>query len=467
MSNFNKKQKLPPIAYIFFATLIVILLKIFLPQTSACDLKTKDNLSCGEESIFNNPNTLKQEGIEAYRQKDFNLAAIKFDQDFKQNQDPESFLYYNNSIAKQSNQNQVFTIAVVIPLNNDTKSLSKTMLKATAQYQSEYNQNNSQKMVILIANDGNDIDVNQQAQKVAKALVAKKDNLVAVIGHYASRVSITVKPIYDQKLVFLSAHTTSSALINQGKDTFFFRVTNTTQAQAVKLIDYLKQQGHKKIAVFVSPRAFSASFYDDFTAKWRELGNEYQIVKQSKLENNPSILNDVTEAQNKGATAMVVCPDVNPQEGNQKDNTDILLSNSNQLLIGGCNTLNALFYTEEITQGIEQGTLNLVVTSPLYPNLEVQDKYKQLWGSYQGVDLTRYALSYDAVKTVADAVLELKNQNKKVNTIELQKILANNFKTKSITGEPITLRGSERVENTAAIVTPCQANANCDWQKIQ
>ncbi len=256
MSNSHKKAKLPPITYIFLAILTVIFFKIFIPETSACDLKTKDNLSCGEESILNNSSTLKQEGIKLYSKGDFAQAAIKFDQDFKQNKDSESFIYYQNSIIKQSNQKEFFTIAVVIPLNSDTKSLSETMLKATAQYQSEYNQNNSYKMVILIANDGNDIDVNQQAQKVAKALVAKKDNLVAVVGHYASRVSITVKPIYDQKLVFLSAHTSSSELINQGDDTFFFRVVNTTQAQAVKLIDYLKQQGHKKIALFVSPRAW-------------------------------------------------------------------------------------------------------------------------------------------------------------------------------------------------------------------
>ncbi len=64
--------------------------------------------------------------------------------------------------------------------------------------------------------------------------------------------------------------------------------------------------------------AFSASFYDDFTAKWSELGDEYQIVKQSKLEDNPTIINDLTQSQNNGATAMVVCPDVNPEQNNQK-----------------------------------------------------------------------------------------------------------------------------------------------------
>lgn len=481
--TFNElKSKIMKLKYRFLILVLIVPLILvirynlpwskFFPQTlSACDLKPEDIwFSCGEKAIFkDNENINKQKGIEAYANDNYQEALNLFDQAWRETKHPEILIYLNNSKLKrdQITNDKIITIAVAIPLNyKDTykKDLSEAILKGIAQKQDEFNkENHPWKLQILIANDGDNPD-DRQAQKVADKLVTK--DIIAVMGHYASRVTKQVKPIYrNHQIVLLSGHSGSYDLFQPGDDTFFFRVVNNTEQQAAKVIEYL-QKNHQKVALFTVSREFSKSFYERFKKQWVNLTKNYKIVHETFLEKDKSINTEVEQSIKNGASAIVLCPDVKSNDKEISNTKKVIENNNNQLLIAGCNTLYHLHYNEIIDSQTNQGK-KIVIAVFWIPDNNAKKVFRDFWEEDpEKVDLMRYGLSYDAMQVLTDATNKLFEKGKKLSSIELQQILTNKFETNGLTGK-ITLKGSERLENiTGMIERYCESENVCKWRRI-
>lgn len=464
-------------------TVLVIDLFSVSNKIPACQLTEKEEwLSCGEKTILKTENDqdqeLKNEGIKYYKQRKYEQAVKSFDAAFEKTKDPEALIFKNNALLKtaKERENQIITIAVAIPLsknelNVDTRYLNKNILEAVAQKQNEFNNpdnKNQWKLQVLIANDGNDPGKDNdpgQAKKVAEQLVER--DIIAVMGHYASRVTKTVSETYaPNKIVFLSAHSGSSTLTTKMDNTFFFRVVNETEQQTNKLAEYLKESGHKKLSKYGSERSYSASFIEDFTKKWNSFGSEYKFVEESKndLEDPINVSDTLTKAINEGASAIILCPDVNTKGTESNTTKEVISKNNNQLLIAGCNPLYHRYYFDTINWFNKN---NLVVSLFWYPDEETKKKYRDFWGNEKEQDVMRYALAYDAMQVLIDATSKLFEEQKTPNSLELQKILVDNFKTNGLTGE-ISLKGSERKEDIISIIKhECQSTGNCKWMKVE
>lgn len=478
---------------------VLSLLGISLPITPkitpACELKPEDKLlSCGEKPITSGEESVtgtnKQEGIRAYASQHYDDAVSFLEDAWNKTKDAETLIYLNNAKLYSTGvkKDKIFTIAVVIPHDTsedilNTKYLSKNILEGVAKEQKEFNEHSTNwKLQILIANDGNDPE---QGKQVANQLV--KRDIIAVMGHYSSRVTMSVKSIYEEhKIVLLSASSASSDLSNRGEDTFFFRVINTTEYQSEQLAEYLKNKGYKKLALFAVHRrkvksngrqekfGVSDAFHLDFTEQWLSFGSEYQIVYDADLDPAPDtnikdekVAEQLKKANQKQAEAIVLCPDVKePIILRAKELIDL---NEGKLLISGCSTLNHKYYSENINPLYYH---KLIIAAWQDDEKFIKD-YEGFWLSKHSeeyskkYDVSRYALAYDAIKVLIDAINQLKKERIKPSSSELQKILTEpTFTTQGLTGK-ISFRGSERAEKTIKIVKQnCpkpDSNDGCKW----
>jgi branched-chain amino acid transport system substrate-binding protein len=144
--------KIPPILWFSIAT--------FLGLTSFNIIRSYGNpnqtyFSGGNNQlILDVSNADKKQGIESFKQGDYDEAAKYFKASLNQQKnDPETLIYLNNAIAK----NKGLKIAVVVPIDSNL-NVAQEMLRGVAQAQDEINQRseiNGQKLVVVIADDGN------------------------------------------------------------------------------------------------------------------------------------------------------------------------------------------------------------------------------------------------------------------------------------------------------------------------
>lgn len=414
-----------------------------------------DHLSCGEE-ILTPASTIpeKQEGIEAYAAGDYDKAVdLLILAREKEPSDPEVLIYLNN--ARISAQKvKAFTIAVAVPISsNPDKALE--ILRGVAQVQNEVNQGkkiNGTALKVLIADDANNPT---QTRQIADAL-ADQSNILAVVGHYASEITLAARDIYEQRqLVSISPGSTSANLPRPG-DKFFFRTVPTVRVYAQKLASYLIDQArHKKVAIFYNPRSdFSKSFYDQFMASFP--GSERQVVEVEAFDLSDPFFKAraaIDEAQNKGATAVVIIPDGGTSRYSLMNTTKLIKANQGRLWIAGPDTL----YSPETLLVGQDAVDRLVVTVPWIamesPNPDFTEAAQTLWG---GKVSSRTSLSYDAARVLIKALETTTSPNR----LDVQHALSTPaFEVKGATGEisflPNGDRRQTRVELAKVVPSKC------------
>jgi eukaryotic-like serine/threonine-protein kinase len=437
------------------------------PPPTTCDSTLGDHLSCGEESLFKG--TLlppKKEGIDAFKKGNYSQAVKLLTQARQQKpSDAETLIYLNNArLAEQ--QTEVYTIAVIAPLETRPKQGMEILL-GVAQAQDEINRKKiyGKGLRIVIADDANKPE---QAKNVAESLV-KKSELLGVIGHYTSEISLSVLDIYQRhNLVLISYGSTSIELSLKGliPDHVFFRTVPTTEVPALALTSYLINQAHKqKVAVFYNPNSsYSFSLYQRFKLSFEAAGGE--IVEWFDVCKNDFNANeDLKQAEQKGATAIALFPDgqtcVNLSIPNV---SNIIRANNKRYPIVASWVLIHPDILESV--GKDAGK-NFIGYTPWHRlsstnnNSNFLKAAEKLWGkgelsndSVNGVTAT----SYDATVVLITA---LENPSQPSNRVEVQKILAEpSFKATGATGT-ISFNGGDRKEaiNVLLKVVP---SINCN-----
>lgn len=462
---------------------------------------SKDHISCGEKSLFDQSNLSNEKmlGIEAFKNKKYDeaegLLKTAFVQDQK-NYETGIFLENAKVLKEEAAKDnlQIFAVAVVIPTvdaNNPQKalySISQAILQGVYNQQQYFNENNKKnKLLVLIVNDNNKSNNKKTGQlgiatQVAKELVQK--NIYAIIGPYSSQIAMEIKDIYkNNNIVVMSYANTATKITPQGvpfelKGSFFFRVCSNNQGIAKVLADKLKEQNYNKLTLFLkNDDIFSQSFGNELEQYWENLKN--QIIRPAAFME--AITYSDIDARLQDAQSqkigIILCPGAYTTNQTKYVETTkyILEKYSKQLLIGGCNVVTT--YEDAIHKG--KNHKNIVVGVPWFydpknTNSEFK-KWEETWKkqniNFQTDSFMRMVLAQDATMVLTEALTEVTRQKGKPSGIELQRYLANpNNKFQGVTGE-ISFRGSDRTIDTSKVITPkCKLqqckNWNGEWEIV-
>ncbi len=445
--------------------------------------KLEDNISCGEESLITNI-----EGIEGFENFDNGLknfedgkwqeAVDSFTKQREYNSEnknnPEILIYLNNAKLMQKAR-KTYTIAVVVPINQDnnnghSQGVSEVFLRGVAQVQEEFNEKNTNLgLKVIIVSDENKP---KEVADLTKKLLSK-DDVVAVIGHYASEVTKAALPVYqDKKVVVISPGATALRKDILGNNTystnFFFRTVPTVKILNRVLIDKLQLSqlvDREKVAVFYNPNStYSKSTYEEFSRQlsW-QLGDNKIIAKDisGRKFNAKNILINVKK---EGVKALIFIPDghVSHVKSQSFKNTLSLIDNNRgELQMGGYSVL----YDPEILNIDIDKVKNLFLVISWHrltsPNKEVIDNAKNLWGTGDISDKT--AMSYDSTLVLTEALKKLDiNDDLKTQRLKIQQELTvTGFKVKEGASGTISFDNGDRAQEIYEIVKAVSVSDKC------
>jgi len=346
----------------------------------------------------------KNEGVKAIAAKKYVLAAEKLRSALSIYPNaPETLIYLNNTWI--SEDEKTYTIAVSTPLDDKQDGLA--VLRGVAQAQKEINESggiNGIRLKVLVADDDNQGAV---AQQIASEL-AKKPEVLGVIGHFSSSTTLAAKEAYDREK--LPAISSSSSSVELSKKDYVFRTVpndaSTASALAEYMLNTLKRQ---KVAVFFNDAPQSSYSRSLSSTLIREVEqNNGNVVAQfdfSKANFDPA--ESVKQATQSGAEVLMLAA----SSDDFSDVYKVIESNNGQLeLLGGDELYNIKMLQNDEVKDFGKFSTNMVVGAvwdslvtpdPKNGDSEFNLRAEQLW---QGKVNWFTAMAYDATKVFAEAI---------------------------------------------------------------
>lgn len=406
------------------------------PTPSSAQISTR--FSLGERILIAADATpQKQAGVKAFAAGDWKRAIANLNSSLQvKPNDPEALIYLNN--AKAASTRRTLKIAVAVPIGSNL-NVAREILRGIAQAQDEVNRNggiDGSLLQVAIANDDNNPEI---AKQLATELV-KDTEILAVVGHNASDVSVAAARLYQDKLVMISATSFAMSLSEIGSNhtdgNYIFRTVPGIGFVADTLSQYTIKTARKTRIAMCSD--FSAvdnqSFRNEFTFAIYADGGKFINIpcNFSAPDFNASAV--ISQAINAGADGLLLAPHVD------KINKAIKVAQANQgqLALFGSPTL----HTAETLESGKADVNGLVLAVPWHPAEFPDNPFPKnatkLWG---GAVNWRTAMAYDATQAVISG---LKQSNK---TREgLQKVLSSTwFSVKGATGTVEFLPSGDRV----------------------
>ena len=310
-------------------------------------------------------------------------------------------------------------IAVSVPIGNRLE-IAWEILRGVAQAQTEINRRggiDGKSLLIEIVSDDNNPEV---ARQLAQRLAADLD-VLAVVGHNDSNVSIAASDIYqEQELVMVSPTSTSSEL--SGIGSYIMRTTPSVSVLAKTLASYALIGSLERIAVCSdSSSSDSSSFAHKFTAEITAGGGQIVPVDCDFARTNFNPVPVVERAIALGADAILLSSSVD------KISSAIGVAQVNQQRLPLL--ANHSLYTMETIETGQEAVTGMVLPTPWLPEISGNDFSKtsnKFWG---GKVNWRTAMAYDATKAIARG---LENADSRA---ELQSVLTeSNFWLDGATG---------------------------------
>ncbi|ESA36681.1 amino acid amide abc transporter substrate-binding haat family [Leptolyngbya sp. Heron Island J] len=405
----------------------------------AAKVTLSERLSEGTQSLLPNPSGSKVQGIAAYAAGDYAVAIANLETALEENRnDPEAFIYLNN--ARIGNQT-AHTLAVIAPIG-DTSEIGLEILRGAGQAQYELNQlvgDDGVPIKLLIANDNNDPSI---AKSVAAELVNRSE-VLGVLGHYSSGVTLAAAPVYNQgQLPMVSAISTSVEL--SGLSPYIFRTVPSDSFAAAALARYMINglNAQKAVLYYDSNSAYSLSLKSEFTTSVFSDGGE--------IINEYDLAGTAFDADTQIAIALEQGVDV-VMLASSTDTLDpslaVMAAINNEIpLIGGDD-----LYHPRVLQDGGVDAEGLVVAVPWHvlsdPNSAFVTEAQQIWG---GDVSWRSAMAYDAIAALGAALLEDPSREGIRNTL-----YGADFSADGATGEVHFLPSGDR--NRAAQLVQIQA----------
>ena len=366
-------------------------------------------LSWGERVLIPQTTTLEKElAVAAFAKGNYYHAASLLTASLKATaNDPESLIYLNNARIGAA---KAYSIAVSIPIGSDVNA-AQEILRGVAQAQDWINQRgiNELPLKVQIINDDNDPEI---AKQIARNLGQNKE-ILGVVGHYASDVTLTTAPIYEaEKLVAVSPISTSVKLSNLSP--YIFRTVPSDYLAARGLAEYmLENLQQKKAAVFYNSKSnYSESLKSEFATAVALGGGE--VVNTFDLADanfNPG--DRLSQAIDNGAETIMLAANTSTLD----KALQVVQANDKRLSVLGGDDV----YTPKTLQIAHSPGEDMVLAIPWHiknnPDDEFAQTAKQLWG---GEVNWRSAMAYDAAKALIAAIEKSPNPTR----ISIQKSLS-------------------------------------------
>ncbi|WP_392533877.1 ABC transporter substrate-binding protein [Nostoc sp. C117] len=428
-------------------------------------IEDKGRISSGDRTLFPNMrNSYRDEGIKAFRRKDYTDAAKQFGEAIKANSnDPEVRIYYNNASARKAGN--PITLAVAVPAGDNYTNLAQETLRGVSEAQQEFNEKNGlngRLLEIKIANDGGKPE---QAKEVAAELV-KDTSILGVVGHNSSESTQAALEEYNKTdIPVISPSSTSTQL--QGKKNFF-RTLPSDAAGGKKLAEYaFKNLKLRKVVIFSNPdSSYSDSMREEFTKTFEKLGgdvlHEPQInLADTSLDIDAEVSRSFYRHKAEGA---VLIPDrkyIGVALKIARANQDVVdrLKSQNSTKSGLKLLAGDTLYSNDILNEGGNAVEKLIVVVPWFREapqaMNFAEKAKKLWGREVS---WRTATSYDATKAFIEA---LSTNSERTTVIEKLKIV--NLSQDNTSGDKLQF-SAEGERQTEPILVQIQSGK---WVMLQ
>ncbi len=450
------------------------------PKT--CPLKIGDNISCGEESLFSGDQpTNKNDGLKAYYEQEYQKASEFFKVSWaKEDRDPETLIYWNNAKLNTNINIKPYTIAVGIPIRVD-EDTAKELLRGIAQAQDEINNSevkiNGRPLKILIADDHDDV---AHAKRRANQ-IASQSEVIAVVGHYASGITLKTLEVYQKhKIVIVAPISSSESLTDfciKQKQCFFFRiVANHNHAAtylADLLLDDLEKKGLEKTAgvVYSHPDDYSKSFKSVIEKRVREKGNFINLEPNDLSIRAFDAGQIIDHAQQNQVNAIFVVPEGRNTNYAIPNAVNLIKLNQGRLLLGGAPSLYHPQTLKDLSNESKSVLSKFIAYSDWHRLKGCVDtaegkafcqQASKLWKTTQ-LSL-RTATGYDAIMTIAKALETLPNSDR----VKLQEALSNNnFSYSGVTGTVKFKPDGNRTEPPGAAVKVIRSTCDSAYQGLE
>jgi branched-chain amino acid transport system substrate-binding protein len=379
----------------------------------------EQRMSAGERLLISIGATPeKQSAVKAIASRNYGEAVSNLEASLKSNRnDPEALIYLNNA---RIGNGKSYMIAACVPIGSNLNA-AQEILRGIAQAQNEINQAggiNGVPLKVLIADDGNDSEV---AKQVA-ATLTKNPEVLGVVGHYASDVTLATADTYESgKLVVISPISTSVKL--SGRSSYVFRTIPSDYVSARALADYMLQKlKHEKAVVFYNSKSgYSQSLKSEFVTAVSLGGG--QVVNEFDLSNpNFNAAESVNQSIQTGAQALMLAVDTSTLD----KALQVVQVNGKRLAILGGDDV----YTPKTLQLGGLAAEGMVLAIPWHilgnPQAKFPKVANQLWG---GEVNWRTAMAYDASQGLIAAIEQSPSK-----TGVQQALLAPNFAAQGASG---------------------------------
>ena len=471
-------------------SLVIVYVREITDPLSACN-NTPDFISCGEKLGFPDypsPGQLlpeEEKGREEFAKGNYKEAISYLEKAWEKEKDPVTLIALNNARVMYQlksgtiSPKNVFTIAVSTGFGDKIPpDFGGSILTGVGWQQAEFNKDNVFKLIVVMANDSNNDD---EALKVAKELVGR-EKIMGVIGPYSSHATYYVLDDYLEKLVLISP--TSTATIeafkaqdkNKSQDlSWFFRPVSTTEIAAQDLVKYLEKKGYQQVIIFHDNDLVAQSFYNNF----KEELDKSSINIKGKVNITTSPIDRVNSLkqkfnQLKDKTALVLISDAFINTESKEKKIQIIKENRGTFLIAGNNPL----FNDEVLELVDtigrESLEKMVIAIPWYPSDEESKKLADFvdqkplpWSTSTKPKLNwQMAMAYDATKMLVEAIVQQLEQGQTPSREGTRNTLAkDDFNTEGLTGK-ITLKGSDREDQSSSLISPDCSTTPCDWRKI-
>ncbi|MDB9468048.1 ABC transporter substrate-binding protein [Dolichospermum circinale] len=386
-----------------------------------------NTISRGDKTLFSNINNrFRDQGIEAFKNGNYQEAVNLFQQAVKANPyDPEVLIYYNNARASQNSSS--VSLAVVVPIDSKTNNdNAQEILRGVAQAQNQFNDNqgsNGLLLKVVIANDSNNPE---KAKQVVQEIV-KDNSILGVIGHNSSDVTKAVIPEYEKAGLAIISSTATSNLL---KSSVFFRVVDSDEITGKKLAQYTNSLEFKKVVIFGNPNSpYSESITQAFTNEFEKMGGKVvrkPLIDLSNKKFDPT-QELITSIYKFEAKAAILFPDTEHTNATieiAKANKD---DNSPLSLLGG----HTLYSNDTLIKG-GKAVEGMILSVPWFRETSQAKAFAERSGKKWGGAISwRTATSFDATQAFIQALSKDNTQdNTRNNVLErLQKVELNNNQT--------------------------------------
>jgi eukaryotic-like serine/threonine-protein kinase len=428
----------------------------------------ENHLSEGEKILI--PGSIlseKQNGAKAFAEGKYNEAIKLFEQARKKEpRDPETLIYLNNARIAAQNL-PAYTIAVAAPLNsgiNDVNESGQELLRGVAQAQDEVDRGpkiNGKSLKVTIADDA---DKEDQGTEIAKVLTAAaKSDILAVVGHFSSSVTLKTAPIYEKEKLVLVSPTSTSEDISKSGD-FIFRSVSSDRVAAQSLSSYLLNRVRQQtVAVFYNPgNPYSQSLRDQFHTNFKAGGGN--IVEEFDLSSSlfkPYLA--VDKAKKLEAKGLVLFPNISTRDQAINAIEAIKANRYGYCMVGG----DSLYNSQTLKQAGEQAVNRLVIATFWHrlnsPNQQFPQDSEDLWRASVSPNT---ASAYDATRAAIEALKRLP-QPTQPTRINIQEALANpSFNAIGATGKISFDKNGDRKEPTIQLVAIVPSSNNSAYEFV-